>query len=80
MGLVLNTKSKNSVMNYVYCLINALHVCCPLESGEMGGGRSGVHSEGRESQPRLETLDRRRQTLFGGLIDSMNDLNQNTDQ
>lgn len=57
MGLVLNTKSKYSVINYVYCLINALHVCCPLESGEMGGRQSGVHSEGRESQPRLETLD-----------------------
>lgn len=29
----------------------------PLESGEMGGGLAGVYSEGRESEPRLETLD-----------------------
>lgn len=37
----------------------------------MGGGQAGVHSEGREGQPWLEALDRRRQTVPGGLIVSV---------
>lgn len=36
-------------------------------SGDLGGEQAGVHSERREGQPRLETLDRRRHTLSGGL-------------
>lgn len=35
----------------------------------MGRREAGVHSEGREGQPRLETLDQRRQTLLGRFDD-----------
>lgn len=35
-------------------------ICFPVVSGDLGGEQAGVHPEGRESQPRMETLDRRR--------------------
>ena len=45
--------------------------CCLAVSGDLGGGQAGVQTERREGQPWLETLGRRRQTIPGGLMESV---------
>lgn len=61
-------KEKNTLQSYeLSSLFNECTKCCVVESGDLGGRQAGVHSERRESQPWLETLDQRRQTLPGGL-------------
>lgn len=52
-------------------MYNKCILCCLLESGDLGGGEAGVHSERGEDQSWLETLDRGRQSLSGGLIISV---------
>lgn len=64
--------NQNILLYYITQLFfNECTLCWFAESGDLGGGQTGVHSERREGQPWLETLDRRRQTLPGGFTVSV---------
>jgi len=47
------------------------------DSGDLGRWQIGGHPERWESQPRMETLDRRWQTLSGEHPHLMDNINQN---
>lgn len=56
--------------SHALCLgFDKFTLCSLVESGDMGRRQAGVHSERREGQPRLETLDQWRQTLLGRFND-----------